>query len=151
MSLTTPRTVVTAGASMFADALVRQAVDVVTEEVGEHAAPMAACLLTLREPDPHPHPMAGVGEHRQQLGVLLGALSYLLPVVLGGEGGGEGDGAVGDRLHVHARVGLAVRRDGDGRRLDSPPHVLGRVERRREDRVALDRLAEHRDVARDER
>ena len=73
MSLTTPRTVVTAGASMFADALVRQAVDVVPVDWQPPVVDptrLAAVMADPRRP----------GANAEALAALLGAQAHLVDV-----------------------------------------------------------------------
>jgi hypothetical protein len=73
MSLTTPRTVVTAGASMFTDALTRQAVDVVAVDWRPPVvdpATLAAVMADPRRP----------GANAQALAAMLGAQAHLVDV-----------------------------------------------------------------------
>ena len=73
MSLTTPRTVVTAGASMFADALVRQAVDVVPVDWQPPVVDptrLAAVMADPRRP----------GANAKALAAMLGAQAHLVDV-----------------------------------------------------------------------
>ena len=73
MSLPTPRTVVTAGASMFADALTRQAVDVVAVDWRPPVADpvsLAAVMADPRRP----------GANAQALAAMLGAQAHLVDV-----------------------------------------------------------------------
>ena len=54
-----------------ADAAEVGALLALVKDVAEVAAPVSAALLALGEPDPQAKAMAGVGDRRQQLGVLL--------------------------------------------------------------------------------
>ena len=48
------------------------------EQVAEQPVAVAPGLLAAADPDPHPEPVAGLGERRQQLGVLLAAAQQVV-------------------------------------------------------------------------